>query len=75
MNYQFSDNALSLLNNYYMKDGEAPTEAFRRAAYAYTPNKELAERELLTMQLMDGSCLVVLFSLMQVVQGYLLVAS
>jgi ribonucleoside-diphosphate reductase alpha chain len=27
-----------------MKDGEAPTEAFRRAAYAYTPNKELAER-------------------------------
>lgn len=44
MNYQFSEHALSLLNNYYMKDGEAPTEAFRRAAYAYTPNKELAER-------------------------------
>lgn len=44
MDYKFSDHALSLLNNYYMKEGEEPTSAFRRAAYAYTPSQELAER-------------------------------
>lgn len=44
MNYNFSDHALSLLNNYYMKEGELPEAAFVRAAHAYTPNLELANR-------------------------------
>jgi ribonucleoside-diphosphate reductase alpha chain len=47
MGFPFSDHALTLLNSYYMKDTDGtPQEAFRRAAYAYTPNKELAERVL-----------------------------
>ena len=47
MGFPFSDHALSLLNSYYMKESDgSPQEAFRRAAYAYTPNKELAERVL-----------------------------
>lgn len=45
MGFTFSDHALSLLNSYYMKDTDSsPEEAFKRAAYAFTPNKELAER-------------------------------
>jgi len=47
MGFPFSDHALTLLNSYYMKESDgSPQEAFRRAAYAYTPNKELAERVL-----------------------------
>ncbi len=47
MGFPFSDHALSLLNSYYMKESDgSPQEAFRRASYAYTPNKELAERVL-----------------------------
>lgn len=47
MGFPFSDHALSLLNSYYMKESDgSPQEAFRRAAYAYTPNKELADRVL-----------------------------
>jgi ribonucleotide reductase alpha subunit len=47
MGFPFSDHALSLLNSYYMKESDgSPQEAFKRAAYAYTPNKELAERVL-----------------------------
>tara|TARA_A100001388_G_scaffold277125_1_gene266974 strand:+ start:1093 stop:2811 length:1719 start_codon:yes stop_codon:yes gene_type:complete len=47
MGFPFSDHALSLLNSYYMKETDgSPQEAFKRAAYAYTPNKELAERVL-----------------------------
>jgi ribonucleotide reductase alpha subunit len=43
--FKFSDHALSLLSSYYMgQDEQDPTEAFRRAAYSFTPNKELAER-------------------------------
>ena len=45
MNFEFSDHAKSLLNNYYMKDGEtSPYEAFKRAAYAYANNTQLAQR-------------------------------
>lgn len=45
MGFPFSDHALSLLNSYYMKDSDStPQEAFKRAANAYTSNKELAER-------------------------------
>ena len=47
MGFTFSDHAISLLNSYYMKESDgSPQEAFKRAAYAYTPNKELAERVL-----------------------------
>ncbi len=42
--FQFSDHALSLLENYYMNQSEKPTEALRRAAYAYANNPALAER-------------------------------
>lgn len=42
---RFTDHATSLLKNYYMKDHEKhPQDAFKRAAFAYTPNKELAKR-------------------------------
>lgn len=45
MNFDFSDHAISLLQNYYFADGEtSPEEAFTRAAHAYTTNKELAFR-------------------------------
>lgn len=45
MGFHFSDHALSLLNSYYMKDtDDTPFDAFKRASYAFTPNKELAER-------------------------------
>jgi ribonucleoside-diphosphate reductase alpha chain len=45
MNFVFSDHAISLLQNYYFADGEtSPEEAFTRAAYAYTDNKDLASR-------------------------------
>lgn len=45
MGFHFSDHALSLLNSYYMKDADgSPEEAFRRASFAFTPNKDLAER-------------------------------
>ena len=41
----FSEHAKSLLKNYYMAENESePEEAFYRAAYAYTNNKELAQR-------------------------------
>lgn len=41
----FSEHAKSLLKNYYMaKTENEPQEAFYRAAYAYTNNKELANR-------------------------------
>ena len=44
-NFTFTDHATSLLKNYYMKTNEkSPQEAFRRAAFAYTPNKKLAQR-------------------------------
>lgn len=47
MGFPFSDHALSLLNSYYMKESDgSPQEAFKRAAYAYTENKDLAERIL-----------------------------
>lgn len=45
MKVQFSDHANSLLKSYYMKDSDASVEdAFKRASFAYTPNKELAQR-------------------------------
>ncbi len=45
MVFPFSAHALSLLNSYYMKETDENTEgAFKRASYAYTENKELAER-------------------------------
>lgn len=45
MSFEFTKHAQILLKNYYMQAQEqAPKEAFRRAAYAYTNNKELAER-------------------------------
>ena len=45
MSFLFSDHGLSLLQNYYMKDGEkSPYEAFERAAYAYSSTPELAAR-------------------------------
>lgn len=44
-NFTFTDHATSLLQNYYMKPNEtSPQQAFYRAAYAYTPNKQLAKR-------------------------------
>ena len=46
MGFPFSKHALSLLESYYMKDsdgGDTQT-AFKRASYAYTQNKDLAER-------------------------------
>lgn len=44
-NFTFTDHATSLLKNYYMKPNEKnPKEAFYRAAFAYTKNKELAQR-------------------------------
>ena len=47
MGFPFSEHALSLLNSYYMKEADgSPQEAFKRASYAYTSNKELAERVL-----------------------------
>lgn len=42
--FTFSDHAKSLLESYYLKDGETPLEAFWRACSEYTPNKELAQR-------------------------------
>lgn len=43
--FALSDHAESLLREYYMKNGETdPLEAFKRASYAYTSNKALAER-------------------------------
>jgi len=45
MTFKFSDHAISLLNNYYMQNTDSsPFETFKRAAYYYTQNKELAER-------------------------------
>ena len=45
MVFPFSDHALSLLNSYYMKDTDInPEGAFKRASYAFTPNKALADR-------------------------------
>ena len=45
MGFPFSNHALSLLNSYYMKESDrTPNGAFKRAAFAYTPNKELAQR-------------------------------
>jgi ribonucleoside-diphosphate reductase alpha chain len=43
--FHFSDHAKSLLESYYLKgEDNSPLDAFKRAAYAYTPNKELAQR-------------------------------
>lgn len=45
MSYTYSKHAESLLKNYYMTESEKlPSEAFKRAAYAYGSNPELAER-------------------------------
>lgn len=45
MGFNFSAHALSLLNSYYMKETDSnPEEALKRAAYAYTNNKDLADR-------------------------------
>ena len=45
MSFTFSKHANTLLKNYYMQPEEQnPLDAFHRAAYAYTSNKELAER-------------------------------
>ena len=45
MSFNFSKHSETLLKNYYMHPEEShPHEAFRRAAYAYTNNKSLAER-------------------------------
>lgn len=41
----FSEQALSLLEDYYCKEGESPEDAFKRASYAYCGgDKDLAER-------------------------------
>ena len=42
--FKFSDHAKSLLESYYLKDGETPLDAFKRASEEYTPNKALASR-------------------------------
>lgn len=46
MGFPFSKHALSLLESYYMKDSDGgdTQNAFKRASYAYTQNKDLAER-------------------------------
>ena len=45
MSFEFTDHAKVLLNNYYMHPGETNIhEAFHRAAYSYTQNKDLSER-------------------------------
>jgi ribonucleoside-diphosphate reductase alpha chain len=45
MTFPFSKHAKTLLKNYYMQQFEkSPTEAFKRAAYAYSSNPALAER-------------------------------
>jgi ribonucleoside-diphosphate reductase alpha chain len=45
MEYRFTKHAKALLKNYYMKASEnTPDEAFKRAAYAYTSDQDLAER-------------------------------
>ena len=45
MDFEFSKHALSLLKNYYMRDYEAtPQEAFKRAAYSYAKDFNLASR-------------------------------
>lgn len=45
MTYKYSDHAKSLLESYYMREGDGtPEVAFKRAAYSYTQNKDLAER-------------------------------
>ena len=45
MNFEFTDHAKSLLKKYYMKDFEENIEeAFKRAAYAYAKNPDLASR-------------------------------
>tara|TARA_E500000331_G_scaffold342891_1_gene377055 strand:- start:1697 stop:3412 length:1716 start_codon:yes stop_codon:yes gene_type:complete len=45
MNLLYTEHALALLKNYYMRDTENnPNEAFERAAYAYTDNTDLAKR-------------------------------
>ena len=43
--FVFSDHAKSLLNKYYMQEGEeTPQESFKRASFFYAKNLELAER-------------------------------
>jgi len=43
--FHFSQHAKSLLDSYYLKEEDTSAlQAFKRAAYAFTPNKELAER-------------------------------
>lgn len=45
MTFEFTEHATKLLQDYYYKyDESAPIEAFKRAAYAYANNLELAER-------------------------------
>lgn len=41
---KFTDHARSLLSNYYLKQNETPKDGFKRAAFYYTKNKELAQR-------------------------------
>ena len=43
--FVFSDHAKSLLNKYYMQEGEqSPQESFKRASFFYAKSSELAER-------------------------------
>lgn len=45
MSFEFTEHALALLKNYYYNEGEnSPSQAFKRAAFAYTKNTDLAER-------------------------------
>ena len=45
MSFTFSEHATALLQNYYMQpDDSTPMQAFHRAAFTYTQNKDLAQR-------------------------------
>jgi ribonucleoside-diphosphate reductase alpha chain len=41
---EFTKHSKKLLENYYLNENETPQEGFKRAAFAYTSNKELAQR-------------------------------
>lgn len=41
---EFTKHSENLLKNYYLLENETPKEGFKRAAFAYTNNKELAKR-------------------------------
>ena len=45
MAFEFTEHATKLLQNYYYKNNEStPEDAFKRAAYSYANNEDLANR-------------------------------